>query len=783
MNLVSSDKLLEIANFQFKKNNLELAKQIIHNAINSNLARAGHYELLAKIYDANNDNVQCLKFLSIACSTGDASAEAHYYLGKEYIKLNRLEEGIKHVHIAIEIAGDFLEGLVELGVGYVRLNDSAKALIFFHRALFLDKTNTNILFNLGKVYTEELGDYENGLNFFNQVLALDPKNCDVLIAKGILLNQIKKYEESNSCYLEVININEEHSIAWHNLGQNLIVKKLYKEALLYLKKANILEPKNPLFLSNIGSCFYLHKKYKESLHYYNQAISIKLDFYEAWLGKSMCEFKENKIANAFESIDQAIKYSPNIADCWFWKGNFFAGIKKFPDAIRCYETATTFKHDHLPLLGSLFQVKMKSLNWDGIDSLFLTIKKMVGEGKYVVDPLTFQALNDDPYLNLRCSQIWSDSQFLKVTSRFINKSKQSKIRIAYISPDFRGHPVFYLTEEIYKLHDRSKFEIYGYHLNSEADENTSKISSVFDKFYFVSHFSDEELIDLIREHKIDIAIDLAGHTQGARTNIFLNRIAQVQINFIGYPGSLGSEMYDFIIGDDVITPKNSQLFYSEKILNLQRTFQPNSNRHKSNRFNSFQDLGLPEDVFVFCCFNSNYKITEAIFNRWTNILKRTNNSILWLFVSDTASKNYILNRLDLNNVSRNRVFFAEQLSYADHLSRLRFANLFLDTYPFNAGTTCSDSIWSEVPIVTVRGKSFCGKMSESILSFNSLSELITNSLDEYEELAVKLCEDKAYYQFIKTKLSTNIYNSTFFDSKKYVKDLEDALISAFSSNA
>jgi tetratricopeptide (TPR) repeat protein len=198
MNLISSNQLLKTAKIQLKKNNFELAKQILLSAINSKNAKAEHYELLAKIYDANNDLAQCLKYLSIACSTENASAEAHYYLGKEYIKLGRLVEGINHIHISIKIAGDFIEGLVELGLGYIKLNENHKALDFLKKALQYDQTNIGVLFNLGKIYSEELADYENGLKFYNQILELDPKNTETLIAKGILFSQLNKYDESNS---------------------------------------------------------------------------------------------------------------------------------------------------------------------------------------------------------------------------------------------------------------------------------------------------------------------------------------------------------------------------------------------------------------------------------------------------------------------------------------------------------------------------------------------------------------------------------------------------------
>jgi len=782
MNLISSDKLLQTAKIQLKENNFELAKQILLSAINSKLAKAEHYELLAKIYDANNDLTQCLKYLSMACSTGNASAEAHYYLGKEYIKLDRLEEGIDHIHKSIESVGDFIEGLVELGIGYVKLNNSSRALSFFEKALQYDKTNISVLFNLGKTYSDILADYENGLQFYNQILQLDPKNIETLIAKGILFSQTQHYDESNACYFEAIKLNSKLSIAWHNIGQNLGIKKQFKEALLNFEKAIFIEPNNPIYLSNAANCHYELKNFKDAIYLYNKAIEFNSKHHEAWIGKSICEFTSNKVADALVSIDHAIKCAPDIADCWFWKGNFYADMKKFSKAIECYEKAKQFKHSHLPLLGSLLQVKMKTLSWTGTETLLSEIREVVSREEFIISPLMFQAIDDDPLSNLKCSRAWANSQFYKIEKEFITKvNKSKKIRVAYISPDFRSHPVLYLTEKIYELHDRSKFEIYGYHINSEIDDNTIEISKRFDKFFYVDHLTDEDLIYFIREHEIDIAIDLAGHTQGARTNIFLNRIAKIQINFIGYPGTLGSELYDFIIGDNIITPQNSQSFYSEKILNLKRIFQPNGTRNKSNKFNSRTDLGLPEDVFIYCCFNSNYKITETIFNSWATILRRTNDSALWLFLDNAEAKKHIYNKLDLHGISSSRVIFADKLNYSDHLSRLRFANLFLDTYPFNAGTTCTDSLWSGVPVLTLRGKSFCGKMSESILSFISLPELIASSLGEYEDIAVKLYEDEIYYRNIKFKLSNNIHNSKLFDTQKYIRDLEYALVSTLSS--
>jgi predicted O-linked N-acetylglucosamine transferase (SPINDLY family) len=415
---------------------------------------------------------------------------------------------------------------------------------------------------------------------------------------------------------------------------------------------------------------------------------------------------------------------------------------------------------------------MKSLDWNNISSVFSAIKDKVLQDKYIVDPLIFQAINDDPALNLKCSQAWTKVQFQKFNSQFNNSFKKKKIRIAYISPDFRNHPVLHLTKKIYELHDRSKFEIYGYQLITESDELTTEISNYFDSFFDVSLLSDEALINHIRDNYIDIAVDLAGHTQNARTNIFLNRVAPIQINFIGYPGTLGSPAYDYIIGDAVLIPPNDYQYYSEKVLTLPRTFQPNGERYKSSRFKLRSDLNLPEDAFIYCCFNSNYKITNAIFNTWLNILEKSTKSILWLFVANDVVKSNVHKAVEMRGICKSRIVFADQILYADHLNRLEFADLFLDTTPFNAGTTCSDSLWAGVPIITMKGKSFCGKMTESILSSIALNELVTDSPGDYEDLAVRMYQDNYFYESIKAKLHQNIRESKFFDSVEYVRELE-----------
>jgi predicted O-linked N-acetylglucosamine transferase (SPINDLY family) len=772
MNTSSQNQLLEIAKYQFERKNYALAEQILLDAINSQNAKSPHFELLAYVYGNQGNQSQVQKYLTIACSYSNASPEAHFYLGRELIKQNRMAEGINHIEISLENAGEFIEGLHELGLGYLKIKNPQRALNYFERAILLNKNNVDLLFNIAKLHSEELNDYEKGFEIYDQILDIDPKHVNSLIAKGVLYDLLEKYDDSVNCYLNAIEINPELPMALHNYALTLVKLNRCSDAIPYFEKAISFDEFNPIYLSNLGMGFLTLKKYSNAFYFYNAALNNKKDHVDAWIGKAICEFKDNKISDAFFSINHAIKYESNRAEPWFWRGNFYADIKNFPLAIENYEIAKTLKHDHLPLLGALLQIKMKSLDWNNISSVFSAIKDKVLQDKYIVDPLIFQAINDDPALNLKCSQAWTKVQFQKFNSQFNNSFKKKKIRIAYISPDFRNHPVLHLTKKIYELHDRSKFEIYGYQLITESDELTTEISNYFDSFFDVSLLSDEALINHIRDNYIDIAVDLAGHTQNARTNIFLNRVAPIQINFIGYPGTLGSPAYDYIIGDAVLIPPNDYQYYSEKVLTLPRTFQPNGERYKSSRFKLRSDLNLPEDAFIYCCFNSNYKITNAIFNTWLNILEKSTKSILWLFVANDVVKSNVHKAVEMRGICKSRIVFADQILYADHLNRLEFADLFLDTTPFNAGTTCSDSLWAGVPIITMKGKSFCGKMTESILSSIALNELVTDSPGDYEDLAVRMYQDNYFYESIKAKLHQNIRESKFFDSVEYVRELE-----------
>jgi len=331
--------------------------------------------------------------------------------------------------------------------------------------------------------------------------------------------------------------------------------------------------------------------------------------------------------------------------------------------------------------------------------------------------------------------------------------------------------------DIFKHHNREIFEIYGIFINNkEADGTTEDVKKLFDFFIDISELSDSEAIELICSYDIDIAFDLMGHTKNAKTNIFLNRIAEIQINFIGYPNTMGSAVYDYIIADSHLISNDDSKLYSEKIIFMPTCFQPNSLRHINSLTHELKVINLPFNTFVYCCFNTNAKISRKMVCLWVQILKETNNSILWIYIEKCATNNFIneINKIDSSIM--NRIVFAERTSYYDYLNRFKYAHVFLDTYPFGGGTTTSDALLSGLPVVTLAGSSFHNRMSKSLLLNLHLNELITESFEEYKKTAINLCNNSSSYHSIRRKLETAISDSVIFDPEHYTKDLESALI-------
>ena len=357
-----------------------------------------------------------------------------------------------------------------------------------------------------------------------------------------------------------------------------------------------------------------------------------------------------------------------------------------------------------------------------------------------------------------------------------HKQIKKKIRIAYYSADFRNHPMSYLLANLYEIHDKNKFEIIGISFGPDKDDEMRKrVSSAFDEFYDVRLKTEDEIVKLSRELKIDIAIDLMCFTKYHKFGIFVKRCAPIQVNYLGYPGTSGTNYLDYIIADKILIPKESQKYYSEKIVYLPDTYQANDSTKKiSDKIFTREELGLPKDGFVFCCFNNNYKITPQVFDVWMRLLERVENSVLWILSENINISKNLKKEATIRGIDFNRIVFAERIKMNEHLARQKVADLFIDTFPYTGHTTASDALWVGLPVLTRIGKSFASRVSASLLNAIGLSALATNSEKEYEDLAIELATNSAKLKEIKNKLKNNRNTKPLFNTQIFARNIEKA---------
>ena len=434
------------------------------------------------------------------------------------------------------------------------------------------------------------------------------------------------------------------------------------------------------------------------------------------------------------------------------------------------------------MLGQIINNQQLSVNWDDINLYVSKLLKDISKKSNLISPFYFLSLIDSPRIQLSLSKEWVINNYSGISRcKNFNKNKnknKNKIKVGYYSSDFYCHATAYLMMELFELHDKNIFEIVAFSYSPKIhDECRQRLLKSFDNFIDVLSDSDVKVAELSRKLNIDIAIDLKGYTENGRPGIFAYGAAPIQVSYLGYPGTLGANFYDYIIADKKIIPMESRKFYSEKIIYLPNSYQVNDTKRfiPANLVKRIEH-NLPEDKFVYCCFNNNYKINSTILDSWAKILKTVENSVLWLLADNNLARLNLIKEFNSRGISSNRIIFANRCSLTDHLSRHQLADLFLDTFPYNAHTTASDALWAGLPVITILGKAFASRVASSLLCATDLSELITHDIEGYESLAINLATNLEKLKLIKSKLVANRLTFPLFDNLKFLKHYESALL-------
>ncbi len=597
---------------------------------------------------------------------------------------------------------------------------------------------------------------------------------DEKYAEDLLKN--KKKEEAKNLYLKLLKSGYQNYKIFFNLGFIEISEKNHKEAIKYLTKAKSLtKEKNLNLILGLANSYISLKNLKEARLILDEAIknypkSELLIFNYAKIEENLLNL--NKAIRLYE---KGLKLDPENYKALSNLGGLYQEIKNYPFAIEVYKKAINLQPNVSHLKVSLLTAKAFACDWSNPQNNKDLLKKIDTEGQAIC-PFAIYPFEDNPLNHMKRAEKYFESEYKREPKNIVYIPK-NKIRIGYFSADFFKHATMLLMKRIFELHDKNKFEIFIYSCSNKHDEFTEELKKNANKFSNITNLSDEDAANLAREDQIDIAVDLKGYTKNTRLSIFSLRIAPIQISYLGYPGTLGANCIDYIIADKVIVPEFYKKFYTEKIIYMPDCYQCNdSKRLVSKNIFKKSDLGLSEDDFIFSCFNANNKISPNEFDIWMNLLKRIKNSFLWLYKSNDYSVINLKKESEKRGVDSSRIIFADRIPNEEHLSRIRCADLFLDTFNVNAHTTASDALWAGVPIITKQGQSFAARVCSSLLTSLNLEELIVKDNAKYEEKAFNIATNPDYLKKLKYKLNQNKFNSSLFDSKKFTRNIEELYI-------
>jgi len=510
---------------------------------------------------------------------------------------------------------------------------------------------------------------------------------------------------------------------------------------------------------------------------YVQALALSPNLPEASLGLGQVLTQLGRHNEALPAYDRALSLKPDLAEAWFGRGQALMALKLHGEAYAAFDQAIKLmpELDYGP--GKWLHAKMHCCLWDDIQNAYKKVLTEVSKGGKSASPFHLLSIPSTLSEQKIAAETYVADNFPPVANESVSFSvcHPGKVRIGYFSADFRDHAVAYLIAHLFELHDRSKFEIFGFSFGRSVDDSMRRrLTAGFD-LVDVKDKSDKAIADLAKSLQIDIAVDLMGITEQSRTGIFAHRAAPIQVNFLGFPGTMGASYIDYIVADRTLIRPEEAEFYSEKVVYLPHCYQVNDRtRRISDRAFRRDELGLPADTFVFCCFNNCFKITPDVFDIWMRLLAKVDGSVLWLLRSNEAGAQALCGEAVRRGIARERLVFAQPMNLSDHLARHAAADLFLDTFYYNGHTTASDALWAGLPLVTRLGDTFAARVAASLLNAVGLPELIAATSDEYEQLALRFSTDRVALSLVKKRLAENRLTYPLFDTELFTKHLESA---------
>lgn len=696
---------------------------------------------------------------------------------------NNFEKAYRLCDLVLEQDTDNVVALHLFGILNSLRRDFPKALKSLDRALTLSPHNPDLYVDKGKILNEASRP-EDALLCLDKALAINERHPIALDLKASILLLLKRPAEALEILDRLLKIARNHSRTLNNRGLALTELSRYDNAIESFRSAVASDFNNSEIWANLGNALFKSKSYNDALAAYSNALKLNPDFAEAWLGRGNTLASLKQYEDALSAAEKAIANKPDLAEAWGLRGGIYAHLRRPEEAVLAYSAAMRADQDLPFVKGNLLHQKMLCCDWSNIEGIIAEIERDIELKKPAAEPFGWQGIANSERSLQKAAEICAATLYPgdpAAIAHGIAENTTGKIRVGYLSGEFRVHATSHLLTGVLEEHDRSRFDVFIFDNGwDDKSDLRRRIAASAYEIIEITNLNDASAVTAIRKAGVDILVNMNGYFGDHRMGIFARRAAPIQVNYLGFPGTFGCDYIDYVVADRFVIPEDRKSFYTEKVVHLPHCYQPNDcTKTIATTIFKREDLGLPQRDFVFCCFNNSYKIVPDLFDCWARILKHVDKSVLWLLKSNASAVSNLIKEAVARGISPDRLVFADRMPLTDHLARHQLAGLFLDTLPYNAHTTASDALWAGLPVLTQTGTTFPGRVATSLLNAVGLPELAVRTQQEYEETAIHLATHPTELALLKNKLLKNKSTAPLFNTKQYTRHIEDAFRAMF----
>lgn len=775
------DATLRTAIYAHEQGQLQEAKTLYCELLEANPNHTEALHLLGVLSHQIGLHDLADELIGAAIRQDGTPARYHNNLGAVKAALDQPGEAESCFREALRLDPRYAEAYCNLGLALRQQGRPADAEKAFRDALRCNPAYADAHEHLAGILNAR-GLHAEAIAEFEETLRLDPARAQARAGLGLALHAVGRVADALDRYNEALQWCASDPEVHNNRGAALWDQDSPAEAIAAYREALRLDPRRPRAHNNLGVALQAQGELDEAAAHYRSALSYDPALAAAHnnLGGLLCERGDYSAAVA--CLDEAIRLDPDYANAHCNLGRALTGLDDPTSAIAHFREALRPRPDHAEALDGLLTLNQRLCDWSDIEELWSRARAIVRARPAVpFAPGVFLTVPGSSSEQYACAAAWAAARVTPITRIHPpfqhTPGPRSRLRLGYLSGDFRAHPVAYLAAELFELHDRARFDIYGYSIGlDDGSPVRRRIAGAVDRFVDLASTPAADAARIIHDDQVDILIDLAGYTNGARPRILALRPAPVQVSYLGYAGTSGAGWMDYLITDDFLTPPDQQPYFAERFVYLPRTFQINDRRRPIAPVTPARaECGLPDEGFVFCCFNNAYKITPMMFDLWMRLLRQVSGSVLWISEANATMAMNLRREARARGVSPERLVFAPKAPrIEDHLARYRLADLFLDTLPYNAHATCSDALWAGLPVLTCAGETLVSRVAGSLLRAAGLPELITTSPAEYESLALRLARVPTELAALRARLAAERDSCPLFDSRAQTHHLEDA---------